>query len=375
MRVQVMKPAPHPTGAVAYWMSRDQRCEDNWALLYAQERALERGEPLLVLFCLAPRFPGANLRSYSFMWQGLQEVGQRLRDHSIPMHVLWGAPETALPAFIREHDVGLLVADFSPLRVARQWKERVAAGLPEAVGLHVVDAHNVVPCWVASPKQEVGARTIRSKLWMHAEQFLTPFPALRKQPVKPEHFPDIPTLEVALAKVEALDTSVKPIDWAAPGTAAGMAQLRRFLDTKLKLYGSRNDPNVDALSNLSPYLHFGQISAQRVVLEAQRYKRDHAEAIKSFVEELFVRRELSDNFCFHQPQYDSLDGAAGWAKETLQVHTKDPREFLYSRDEFEKYQTHDDLWNAAQKQMVEKGKMHGFLRMYWCKKILEWTPS
>lgn len=375
-RRQVLKEAAKPLkGAVVYWMSRDQRADDNWALLYAQEMALETGAALHVVFCLLPKFPGANLRSYHFMWTGLEETARRLRDHNIPLHILWGPPATVLPAFARSHGVGLIVADFSPLRIALQWKREVGEALPDGVGLHVVDAHNVVPCWLASEKQEVGARTIRPKLWQHAKRFLTPFPALRKHPIKPEDFPEFPGLETALKNVESIDRTIGPVTWLTPGPTAARQTMSKFFTTRLKKYDKRNDPNEVALSDLSPYLHFGQIAAHRVVLEANAYKQNHSQAVQSFVEELFIRRELSDNFCFHQPFYDSLKGAAGWAQETLSVHATDKREHLYTRAQLEAFATQDDLWNAAQKQLVVQGKMHGFLRMYWAKKILEWSPT
>ena len=146
--------------------------------------------------------------------------------------------------------------------------------------------------------------------------------------------------------------TVKPVARFTPGEAAAHKQLQRFLEAKLQLYQSRNDPNEDALSDLSPYMHFGQISAQRVVMEAREYRKKNSAAVQSFVEELFIRRELSDNFCFYQPHYDSLKGSAGWAQESLRLHEKDAREHVYTVEQFEKYDTHDDLWNAAQKQLV-----------------------
>ena len=138
----------------------------------------------------------------------------------------------------------------------------------------------------------------------------------------------------------------------------------------------RNDPCVQgARSGLSPYLHYGHLAPQRAALEAAKKKSQFKEAVESFLEELVVRRELSDNFCHYEPNYDSLQCAAVWAQESLEKHRADKREYLYSDEQFEKGKTHDDLWNAAQLELVELGKMHGFLRMYWAKKILEWTSS
>ncbi len=148
-----------------------------------------------------------------------------------------------------------------------------------------------------------------------------------------------------------------------------------FVKEKLKNYTiDRNDPNKNSVSNLSPYLHFGQISSQRVVLESVKSKRI-TNLKGSFYDEIIVRKELSDNFCYYSPDYDSFSCFHPWAKDTLDRHRNDKRDYLYSSKELEEAKTHDDLWNAAQFQMMKTGKMHGYLRMYWAKKILEWTES
>ncbi|KAG6510082.1 hypothetical protein ZIOFF_024138 [Zingiber officinale] len=148
-----------------------------------------------------------------------------------------------------------------------------------------------------------------------------------------------------------------------------------FLTKRLKSYDSdRNDPvKPRALSGLSPYLHFGHISAQRCALEARKLRNSCPKSVDAFLEELIVRRELADNFCYYQPHYDSLQGAWEWARKSLMGHAKDKREHVYSREQLEKAQTADPLWNASQLEMVHCGKMHGYMRMYWAKKILEWT--
>lgn len=172
---------------------------------------------------------------------------------------------------------------------------------------------------------------------------------------------------------------VPEVNWCEPGEIAAMDVLmgsqNGFLTKRLKNYSvDRNNPcKSTALSGLSPYLHFGQISAQRCALEARKLKTSYPQAIDAFLEELIVRREVADNFCFYQPHYDSLQGAWEWARKTLMDHANDKREHIYSREQLEKAQTADPLWNASQLEMVYYGKMHGFMRMYWAKKILEWT--
>lgn len=371
-RARLIKPGEERRGPVAYWMSRDQRAHDNWALLYAQHLALKHQVPLLVVFCLAPRFLGATWRQYAFMLAGLAEVAQELAIHRIPFHLVRGEPGREIPKWVKALEVGLLVSDFDPLRLKRDWQETVRQAL--AIPVWEVDAHNIVPCWLASPKQEWAAYSFRPKIHRALDEFLTPFPSLLKHP-----FPagetgtgvDAPKLLDSLP----LDRSVPPIAWLAPGEQAAREQLQRFLSEKLASYDrDRNDPTRDGQSDLSPYLHFGQIAPQRVALEVRKSKVPPA-ARDAFWEELIVRRELADNFCYYNRDYDRFQGFPEWARKTLDDHRADEREYLYTLAEFEAARTHDPLWNAAQLEMVHRGKMHGYLRMYWAKKILEWTPS
>ena len=305
------------------------------------------------------------------MLKGLQEVEQSLGKKNIPFFLLTGSPEEELPKFIREYHVSSLVKDFDPLRIKRTWTEAVAGSID--IPCYEVDAHNIVPCWVASPKQEYGAYTFRPKIRRLLPEFLEKYPPLREHP--------FPWEEKRMAHdfLESHRTlkvnTVSEADWIKPGEKAAFRVLRRFVEKKLASYDTRrNDPSADGQSDLSPYLHFGQISAQRVALEisASAMVKNSREA---FLEELIVRRELSDNYCFYNQNYDTFEGFPEWAKKTLHAHRNDKREYRYSRDQFENAQTHDDLWNAAQMEMVKKGKMHGYMRMYWAKKILEWTES
>jgi deoxyribodipyrimidine photo-lyase len=237
-----------------------------------------------------------------------------------------------------------------------------------------VDAHNIVPCWLASPKLEFAAYTLRPKIHRLLPEYLTDLPSLPSHPFPwPAPVPAIDWSQT-LAGVVA-DSKVPPVSWCKPGEDAARERLQTFIHQGLLQYNSdRNDPTLAGLSNLSPYLHFGQIAPQRVAWEIQRADAP-LEAKQAFLEELIVRRELSDNFCFYNSDYDKFSGFPEWAKKTLNHHRSDYREYVYSLEEFEEGRTHDDLWNAAQLEMVRRGKMHGYLRMYWAKKILEWTAS
>ncbi|KAM8953084.1 deoxyribodipyrimidine photo-lyase-like [Pelodytes ibericus] len=360
---------------IVYWMSRDQRVQDNWAFLYAQRLALKQKLPLHVTFCLVPKFLDATIRHYSFMLKGLQEVAEECNILNIPFHLLIGYAKDVLPTFVKEHSIGGVVTDFSPLRVPMQWVEDVSEKLPSDVPLVQVDAHNIVPCWIASNKQEYGARTIRRKIHDQLSQFLTEFPPLIKHPYTSKLEAEPTDWDKCYSSLE-VDRTVKEVEWAKPGTTGGMAVLQEFLTEKLKHFNSdRNNPNRMALSNLSPWFHFGQISVQRAILEVQKHRSKYKDSVDSFVEEAVVRRELADNFCYYNKNYDKVEGAYDWAKNTLKDHAKDKRTHLYTLEKLETGKTHDPLWNAAQLQMVHEGKMHGFLRMYWAKKILEWTSS
>lgn len=371
-RVRVVQRGPLDKDPVFYWMSRDQRVNDNWALLFAQELALERKVPLAVVFSLAPRFLGATSRQYGFMLKGLREVESRLAELNIPFFLLIGSPEQELPAFLTQHQIGDLVTDFDPLRIKQQWKNEVAEQIKS--NMYEVDARNIIPCWEASNKKEYAAYTLRPKIHRTLPDFLKDFPLVQKHPFpwpKKVTKTDWDQAEGSLS----IDRSVPEVDWLLPGEEAAAEILNHFLTKKLSAYASRrNDPNEDGVSNFSPYLHFGQISAQRVALEVQK-KKVKKESKDAFLEELIVRRELSDNFCFYNPDYDRFAGFPEWAQKTLNEHRGDQREYLYSLEQFEAGKTHDDLWNAAQMEMVQRGKMHGYMRMYWAKKILEWTAS
>ena len=361
---------PRKQGPVLYWMSREQRAFDNWGLLAAAAEAREMRAPLYVVFALAPSFLGATWRQYDFLLRGLRETERQLRDRRIPLLIRTGEPPDSVGALARELSAGSVFTDFDPLRPKTAWRKALAASLP--VRLTEVDGHNIVPCRVASQKREYAARTLRPKLHSLLPERLTDIPALETHPFPPADFPAPQDFDALERRITA-DRSVSPVPGFPPGYSAGMERLRSFLEEKLDRYPEdRNDPCRDALSGLSPYLHFGQISAQRVAFEASRTVSPGAGA---FLEELIVRRELADNFCLHAPSYDTPDAWPDWGRKTLERHSGDHREYIYPKETLEAAETHDPLWNAAQREMTERGKMHGWLRMYWVKKLLEWTET
>ncbi len=373
-RVRSLNATPRPLDGrcVLYWMSRDQRAQDNWALLYAQEWADKLDVPLRIAFSLTQTFLGATERHYDFMLRGLVEVEGELRALGIGLHVLRGDPAEQVARWAREQGAALVVTDFSPLRIGRAWRAKLAQDTPCPVV--EVDAHNVIPAWLLSDKEEFGAYTLRPKVRRLLPDYLTDFPALHPQaddPLPP------PMDWAALRAWLQADPRVGPVAEFMPGPAAAWAALRRFIDTRLTMYPTaRNNPlTPEGQSDLSPYFHYGAIAPQRVAREIQSERGRTAAGVDAFLEEMIVRRELADNYCLYQPQYDSLSGARAWARQTLDDHRGDPRPVRYSLAQFEAGETHDAAWNAAQWEMVRRGKMHNYLRMYWAKKILEWTAS
>lgn len=167
-RARLLKDGDRTDGPVAYWMSRDQRVQDNWALTYSQERALDQKKPLVVIFCLTSGFLGSTMRQYAFMLKGLEEVEADLRAMNIPFYLEAGLPEQVIPAVVEKFRISTVITDFDPLKIKRSWKKRVAERI--AVPLFEVDAHNIVPCWTASAKQEFAARTFRPRITGHIHE-------------------------------------------------------------------------------------------------------------------------------------------------------------------------------------------------------------
>jgi deoxyribodipyrimidine photo-lyase len=370
------------SGPVIYWMSRDQRVRDNWALLHACATANKSGVPVAVAFNLVTEYLHAGARQFCFMIRALRLVESKLAALNIPFFLLQGDPTENIPNLVDRCGASLLVTDYGPLRLGRQWRTSISCKI--AIPFHEVDAHNIVPVWIASDKREYAARTIRPKIHAKLPEFLREYPEVPSQTlIWPENAPEPEKTDWdgLIAEATRRGAEVPEVSWCVPGEDAAMDALvgsKGFLTkARLSKYSEkRNDPGVpDALSNLSPYLHFGHLAPQRAALEAAKHKAQHKVSVDGFLEELVVRRELADNYCHYVEGYDTMAAAYDWARQTLDAHRGDKREFIYTREQFEKGQTHDKLWNAAQLEMVYTGKMHGFMRMYWAKKILEWTSS
>ncbi len=354
-------------------MDREQRIFDNWALFACIRLAKQKGVGVEIVFHLDAALFQGTLRQLDFACKSLAEVASTAQSMGIPFHIIQGKNTVNdIGNFVRIRDAKMLVTDLSPLRFSRRSKSKLADILK--IPFLEVDAHNIVPVWLASPKLEYQAATFRPKIHRLLPEFLTDFPD-REAYQMGEPLPGNTLGFDTILRDTKIDRSVPPVDWIVPGFLAAEAALKKFITERSIGYDIlRNDPNADAQSDLSPYLRYGNIAPQRVALAVRDSDMPNADKA-AFLEELIVRREVADNFCWYSPAYDRFDGAWNWARETLEAHWDDPREYVYSREQFEQAKTHDSLWNAAQIQMVKTGKMHGFLRMYWAKKILEWTEN
>ncbi|MFZ1137316.1 MAG: deoxyribodipyrimidine photo-lyase, partial [Candidatus Korobacteraceae bacterium] len=367
--------APNSRGCVVYWMQRTQRALDNPALDVAVEAANVLGQPVVIFFAPVPFYPHANLRHYAFLAQGIPDIAERARKRGIGF-VLRTYPEHSLARFCDEVKASLVIGDENPLREPRRWRELAAKKLN--MPLWTVDADVIVPSKLLE-KEQYAARIIRPRLQQRLEQFLTLAgnPSAKVEWQKPRGLrtlPDDGSLDITAGWKE-LDRSVKPVDSFRGGTGEALCLLDEFVKHKLARYPENHGkPEIDGTSRLSPYLHFGHIGPH-TIMNAVRKSRAPQAPKDDYINQFVTWRELSINFVHFNPVYDSIECAPDWAHKTLAAHARDPRPVLYTREQFEAAQTHDELWNAAQLQMLHAGWMHNYMRMYWAKKILEWSPS
>jgi deoxyribodipyrimidine photo-lyase len=351
---------------VLYWMQSSQRVHSNRALEYAIFRANKLDLPILVLFVLT-NYPEANLRHLTFMLEGLSEVQEELEKRRILLAMRIGSPPDVVSDFAT--DAALVVTDCGYQGLLRQWREVAAQQIH--CPLIEVESNVVVPVGLVSGKEEWSAATLRRKMQQYIDSFLAPIPMLkpaRSSLSLEESSPSFASGEEVLRQLD-VDRSVPSSQVYRGGYSECKRRLDEFVEHKLAGYGeARNDPNKGALSCMSMYLHFGQVSPLEIALAVKGRKGANA-----YLEELIVRRELAMNFVRYNPDYDSYACLQTWAKKTLEEHRGDFREYVYSPAEFERADTHDPYWNAAQREMVATGKMHGYMRMYWGKKLLEWS--
>jgi deoxyribodipyrimidine photo-lyase len=359
---------------VLYWMQQAQRAEWNDALEYAIELGNELGVPVVAGFGLMDDYPEANLRHYVFMLEGLREVAGALAKRGVGFVLQHGEPARVALKLARH--ARAVICDRGYLRHQKAWRRTVA----EEATCRVVQVETevVVPVETASSKAEFAARTIRPRLHRHLAEFLV---APKATPV--HHRADrleLPgSLDLAdpeaLAQTLRLNRSIGAVTrFFEGGSSRAKAVFRRFLTRHLAGYvENSNQPQTDDISHMSPYLHFGQVSPVWLALEAEKHRSEARDDVASYVEELIVRRELAMNFVHFRENYDRYECLPEWARLTLANHRADRRPHLYNLPQLEAAETHDPYWNAAMREMRHTGFMHNYMRMYWGKKILEWS--
>ncbi len=374
-RVKALNDAKTVRGRyVLYWMQQSQRACCNHALEFAVRRGDELGLPVLVGFGITQRYPEGNERHYAFMLEGLRETEARLAERGMQLVTMLSPPVQA--ALALTGDAAEVVTDRGYLGFQRRWRRRVA----QRAGCRVtrVESDAVVPVETASGKEEYAARTLRPRIQDHLDEFMVPL----EQTSPRRDSLQMCSGSLNLARVAVLldelrlNRGASPVSLFRGGAAEADRWLADFIRNDLGHYAERrSDPAAECVSHMSPYLHFGQISPLKVALAVDSATSGSNGNVEAYLEELIVRRELSLNYCLYNAQYDSLAGLPHWARTTLEEHAGDRRPHTYDLQTLERAETHDPWWNAAQREMMLRGKMHNYMRMYWGKKILEWMPD
>ncbi|MDW8084198.1 MAG: deoxyribodipyrimidine photo-lyase [Candidatus Caldarchaeum sp.] len=354
---------------VAYIMYASHRVNHNHALEYTIHEANVQRKPAVVIFPIIEKKPHPNLRRFRFMLENLLKMREALRRRNVKLVVRRNFDFIPL---LKE--ASYVVVDRPYLNHQRKFIDAVVENSEAEVAM--VEGDVVVPVEVVSQKAEPYARTIRPKIMKNLEKFLEDIPTIR---LEISSLPlDIPSWDEEsvedYVKGLEVDLTVEPVDYFVGGEDEALRRLSLFVGERLKIYAeNRSDPGVEASSELSPYLRWGMISPVQILREVFKVYRFDDVNVQSLVNELVVWRELARNAAVYNPGFGTFDGLPEWAKQTLEAHARDRREHLYSLDELEKAQTHDRYWNAAQTELVRTGKIHNYMRMYWCKKIIEWT--
>ena len=377
-RITIRRPGdPDPNGkAVVYWLQKAQRALDNPALETAIACANALNLPVVAYFSVIPNYPRANWRHYHFLQQGLHDIAEGMAARNVGFVVRRPTDSDTLEAFLTEVQAAMVIGDENVCREPESWRVKLAKRL--TIPFWTVDADVVVPSALFG-KTFVLLHHFRPKLQAHFPEYLKPI-----EKVTPKHkwTHKLRTYDLSqdiTQGFDKLDRSVGPVQGLTGGTKAGLARLKEFTETQLHDYDrTRNHPELRGTSQVSPYLHYGHLSPITVALavrDAAQRGKGSQETCDKFLDELIGWRELSVLFCKHNPNYDNWECAEPWAKATLLAHAKDKREWTYTLKQLENAETHDPLWNAAQRQMTETGWMHNYIRMYWGKKILEWSPT
>jgi len=367
------KGPPDPEGTcVVYWMQRSQRGIDNPALDVAVEAANALGKPVVAFFAPVPFYPSANLRAYRFLVEGIPDIAGALEKRNIGF-VLRRYPDHSLLKFCDEVKPALVIGDENPMREPEHWREIATQKL--RIPLWTVDSDVIVPSRLFE-KEQYAAFHFRRRLHLQLDRFIVKpsNPRAKLEWKKPAKLQSL-LCGFDITEGWQLDRSVSPSTHLKGGTKEALRLLTEFVERKLRNYDQNRDhPELDGTSRLSPYLHFGHIGPLTVALAVQRSTAPKSTK-EAFLDQLITWRELAINFVTYNPNYDNFESGENWAHRTLTAHARDPRPYLYTEKHLENAETHDPLWNAAQRQMADTGYMHNYMRMYWGKKILEWSKT
>ena len=325
-RIMVFNKGVSGEGPVLYLIDRDLRCADNFALNFAAAMAVSKRRPLKICH-LFHNFDSEEKQI--FYEEELDILRLDMKKNNLDFKIVY---DKDAYTFVNEISPVCVIVEFDPIRDDSDLRRLKYM-------IYEVDSHNIVPARVASGKQEYSAYQFRMCIYNNIFEYFTEFPE--------KYF----------------------------SSSEGYNVLNDFIAKKLDLYADlKNNPDADVVSKLSPYIKFGFLSAQRVALEV--YKSDSINKNKeAFLEELIVRRELADNFCLYNKNYKNLHGAPLWAARSLLKHKNDFRPVQYTLKELENAHTSDIIWNAAQNELVKTGRIHGYIRMYWAKMLLQWTET
>lgn len=365
---------------VMYWMQMYKRASHNHALTFAIRKANELKLPLVVYEGLKFYYPWASDRLHTFILEGVEEKQREFERLGI-RYIFYLQKDDRSPKQIVSalaNNAACIVTDDYPCFIIPEHNRRIAerAKIP----VYAVDSNGVIPM-VKFEKEEYGAYTIRPKIKKLLPSYLKRYKEESVAIGGGDLEVDCPATEVTASNIAHLvaecdiDHSVKPSNFYHGGTANGRERLTKFVTGILPDYEStRNKPDRDGSSRLSAYLHFGFLSPLEIALAVKESDAPDS-AKEAYLEELIVRRELSFNFTYHNPNYDSLSSLPAWAHKTMREHADDERQFIYTLEQLENGETNDELWNAAQREMVITGEMHNYVRMLWGKNVIAWSPS
>ncbi|ELA41546.1 deoxyribodipyrimidine photolyase [Vittaforma corneae ATCC 50505] len=353
---------------VLYIMSRDQRIHENHSVALSYSLSYKNKSKLLIGIELSKL--QMNEKQKTFILEGLVELNKEAKKYNLHVYNI-----TDIEPFIISNSIGTVVLDFNPMRVYIKRQNEISKICEKhKTALFVCDSHNIVPCKTLKVYKRT-SKAVRTDLYKEWRKYLKEYEKIEPHKFnKPETESGNNTDEFeSLLRKNPRDKQCT----FTGGYSEGMKQLELFFCERFSSYSKgRNDPETNVLSDLSPYIHAGHISAlQTIFLTIERYGKDESDNYQAFINEMFIWRETAEHFVYHEKNYDNINGALAWAKNTLLYHVRDQRPAIYDRNQLESARTDDPLWNAAQRQMTVSGKMHGYVRMYWAKKILEWTED